>query len=169
MVCEIGETVLVLLPTRYLDDNFSIWGELMSSNIRYTEVGFTKQSYRAYIGTIAANPKLSHVKNGMHISDYTAGFGNHNYGCNVTFHNDSETSTVLITWKNVLEGKGDGVMVWRKGGSFRNVFVNFSDRCKTNQGMLALINTLFLEVFGGRVQCMYLVHCYFRKTILMQQ
>ena len=60
-------------------------------------------------------------------------------------------------------------MVWREGDSFRNVFINFSDRGETNQGMLALMNTLFLEVYGDRIQCMYLIHCYYRKTILMQQ
>ena len=35
--------------------------------------------------------------------------------------------------------------------------------------MLALMNTLFLEVCGDRIQCMHLIHCYHRKTILMQQ
>ena len=45
MTCVIGEEVLVLILTRYLDDQFSIWYELMSSNIEYTEVGFTKQAY----------------------------------------------------------------------------------------------------------------------------
>ena len=38
-----------------------------------------------------------------------------------------------------------------------------------NQGILALINTLFLEIYGDRIQCMHLIHCYFRNTILMQQ
>ena len=81
----------------------------------------------------------------MHMSDYTAGFGNHNYGSNVTFVGDrNEPINVLVTWKQVLEGRRDGIMIWRQGSSFRNVFLNFSDRCKTNQGMLALINYLFL-------------------------
>ena len=103
--------MLVLLPTRYLDDQFSIWYELMSSNIEYTKVGFTKQAYRGYVGRITTNPKLSHVKNGMHISGYAAGFCNHNYGCNVTFDDRGEIVTALVTWKQVLEGKRDGVLV----------------------------------------------------------
>ena len=42
-------------------------------------------------------------------------------------------------------------MVWLEGDSFCNVFVNFSDRGKTNQEMIALMNTLFLEVYGDRI------------------
>jgi len=170
MTRKVGESILLLVPTRYLDDPFTPWYELMSSDIPCSDFSFTKQSYRGYIGTITTNPKISQVSAGMHISDYSDGFGNHNYGSNVKFGEcDHEMIAVLVTWKHVLEGKRDGIMVWREEESFRNVFVNFSDRGKTNQGMLGLLNTLFLEVYGDRIQCMHLIHCYYRKTILMQQ
>ena len=58
------------------------------------------------------NPKISQVSAGMHIADYSDGFGNHNYGSNVMFGEcDHETIAVLVTWKHVLEGKRDGIMV----------------------------------------------------------
>ena len=108
----------------------------------------------------------------MYRPDYAAGFGNHNYGCNITFKGTKSSSlsfTSLITWRHVLDGKIDGIMIWREGSIFRNVYTNFYDRCKTNQGLLAVLNSLFLEVYGDRIQCMHLLHCYHRCTIQMQQ
>ena len=174
MTRDIGESLLVLIPTRYADDAFSSWFSLMSSDIRYIDICFTKHNYRGYIGIVKTNPILARVQNGMHRSDYSAGFGNHNYGCNISFE-DSDTTTndtshtCLITWKHVLEGKIGGVMVWRDSHMFRNVFPNFANRGKTNQGVLAVLKTLFPEVYGDRIQCMHLIHCYHRITIKMQQ
>ena len=138
------------------------------------DVCFTKHKYRGYIGIVNTNPTLAQVQNGMHRSDYSAGFGNHNYGCHVSFKVSDSTAhpmshTYLITWKHVLEGKIDGIMIWRHSSMFRNVYPNFADRCKTNRGVLAVLNTLFPEVYGDRIQCMHLIHCYHRATIKMQQ
>ena len=88
----------------------------MSSDIQYIDMSFTKHVYRGYIGIVTTNPLLSRVQNGMHRSDYAAGFRNHNYGCNVTFQgSDSSSSyfTSLIIWRHVLYGKIEGIMVWR--------------------------------------------------------
>ena len=82
---EIGESLLVLLPSRYADDTFSSWFSLMSTDIKYIDICFTKHKYRGYIGIVNTNPTLAQVQNGMHCSDYSAGFGNHKYGCNVSF------------------------------------------------------------------------------------
>ena len=96
--------MLVLVPARYLDDPLSIWRKLMTFDICYTAITLTKQNDRGYVGNITTNPKLCEVQNGMHVSDYTAGFGNHNYGSNVTFTgDDNEPITVLVTWKQGLE------------------------------------------------------------------
>ena len=127
MTRKVGESILLLVPTRYLDDPFTPWYELMSSDIPCSDFSFTKQSYRGYIGTITTNPQISQVSAGMHISDYSDGFGNHNYGSNVMFSEcGHEMIAVLVTWKHVLEGKRDGIMVWREEESFRNVFVNYN-------------------------------------------
>ena len=115
MTRKVGESILLLVPTRYLDDPFTPWYELISSDIPCSDFSFTKQSYRGYIGTIITNPKISQVSTGMHISDYSDGFGNHNHGSNVMFGEcDHEMIAVLVTWKHVLEGKRDGIMVWRE-------------------------------------------------------
>ena len=112
MIQTIGESVLVLVPARYLDDPLSIWRKLMTSDICYTAITLTKQNYCGYVGNITTNPKLCKVQNGMYVSDYTAGFGNHNYDSNVTFTgDDNEPITMLVTWKQVLERKRDCVMI----------------------------------------------------------
>ena len=172
MTRNVGESLLVMIPSRHGDDPISNWFSLMDSNIPYIDISFTKHDYRGYIGTVTTNPSLYRVQNGMHRSDYAAGFGNHNYGCNITFQGSDSSSfsfTSLITWRHVLEGKIDGVMIWRESSDFRNVYTNFNDRCKTNQGLVAVLNMLFLEVYGDCIQCMHLIHCYHRSTIKMQQ
>ena len=60
-------------------------------------------------------------------------------------------------------------MVWRETSAFRNVFTNFNDWCKTNQGLLAVLNKIFLEVYGDRIKCMHWIHCYHRSTIQIKQ
>ena len=76
----------------------------------------------------------------MHLSDYQSGFGSHNYGCDITFSEDTES--ILITWQEVLDGKNDGLQVWRFGVIYRDVYSNFADRSKTSQGLTGLMNTL---------------------------
>ena len=154
---EIGESLLVLLPSRYADDTFSSWFSLMSTDIKYIDICFTKHKYRGYIGIVKKNPILAQVQNGMHRSNYSAVFRNQNYGCNVVFEGlDQSTEnyishTCLITRKHILEGKIDGIIVWRESILFRNVCSNFADRCKMNQGVLAVLNTVFPEVYGDRI------------------
>ena len=38
-----------------------------------------------------------------------------------------------------------------------------------NQGVLAGLNTLFPDVYGNLIQCMHLIHCYYRTMIKIQQ
>ena len=75
MTRHVGESLLVLIPSRYGDDSFSNWFDLMSSDIQYIDISFTKHEYIGYIGSVTTNPLLSRVQNGMHRSDYAAGFG----------------------------------------------------------------------------------------------
>ena len=94
----------------------------------------------------------------MHHSNYNAGFGNHNYGCNLKFgYKSNNMYNSLITWTEVLNGKMDGLQIWRIGGTFRNVYQNFCDRRK------------FQEVYRDHIHCMHLIHCYYRSTIISQQ
>ena len=56
MTRDIGESLLVLLPTRYAYDAFSSWFSLMSFDIKYIYICFTKHNYRGYIGIVNINP-----------------------------------------------------------------------------------------------------------------
>ena len=85
MTLGVGSSIIVLVPRSELKVENSIWKELLSSDVNFSPIQLTKNSYLGYNGVINTNPILSNVKNGMHISDYESGFNNHNYGCNVKF------------------------------------------------------------------------------------
>ena len=47
----------------------------------------------------------------MHLSNYSVGFRNHNYGHYIEFDtsNDIDKLSFLITWKTVLDGRMDNI------------------------------------------------------------
>ena len=101
----------------------------------------------------------------LHISDYIAGFGNHNYGCNLSF---GPEMIFLLTWKLVMDGMIGGIHVWKKGNTYRNVFPNYRARIKTTRGIQALTNRLFAEVYGDRVQALHILDCHNRTIVTLQ-
>ena len=101
----------------------------------------------------------------MHISDYMCGFGNHNYGCHLSF--DSDISC-LLPWKVVLDGTVGGIQVWRRSNEYHNVFPNYANRIKTSRGIQALTNCLFGEVYGDRIQALHILDCHNRATVTLQ-
>ena len=161
MLVEVGDIVLVLLPSCYIeDDNF--WSEILLSDIPKHEIHFSKQTYFGLNATVLTNPSLSRVTNGMHVSDYMAGFGNHNYGCTLEF---SLKHLTLLTRSTVLNGRKEGIQVWRRSHDFRNVFLNYSARIKTSRGIQALTNLLYDEIYGDRIQALHMLDCHNRATI----
>ena len=125
MTSNIGDRLLHLLPAWYQSGLFLSWQEMISSNMEVFEISFSKQLNIGDRDVVTTNPILERVKNGMHHPDYTADFGNHNYGCSIMFQNNDLESikeySSLLTRKEVLDSKLDGIQVWRSGGSFRNV------------------------------------------------
>ena len=67
-----------------------------------------------------------------------------------------------------MEGRMDGVQVWRHTTDFRNVYSNYKDRRKTSRGIHALTNQLFEEVYGDRVQALHLLYFHNKSIILIQ-
>ena len=65
----------------------------------YTVIKLTKQAYRGFFSTITSNPTYDKVRNEIHLSDYSAGFSNHNYGCYIEFdtYDDIDELLFLIT------------------------------------------------------------------------
>ena len=126
---------------------------------------FAKQTYFGLIAAVLTNLSLSRVTNCMHVSDYIAGFGNHNYGCTLDF---SSTHSTLLAWSSVLKGRKEGIQVWRKSHEFRNVFLNYSARIKTSRGIQALTNLLYDEIYGDCVQSLHIIDCHNRATIIAQ-
>ena len=58
-----------------------------------------------------------------------------------------------------------GIQVWKVGDTYRDVFSNFADRSKTSHGLNALLNSLYNEVYGDRLQSLHLINCFHRATM----
>ena len=166
MLRSVGERLLVLIPSHYSTMSTTKWLGLFESDISSSPVEFTNHQFVGYTGVVSTNPFFDNVSNGMHLSDYQSGFGTHNYGCHITFSEDTES--ILITWQEVLDGGKNGLQVWRLGDIYRDVYSNFADRCKTSQGLTGLMNTLYSEVYGDRLQCLHLMNCYNRAIMKNQ-
>ena len=69
----------------------------------------------------------------------------------------------LITWKEVLDGKSNGIQIWRKSSTLRNLYNIFYNRRKSLESCLQdLLIGLHEEVFGDRVQLYHLLSIYYR-------
>ena len=165
MTLGVGSSIIVLVPRSELKVENSIWKELLSSDVNFSPIQLTKNSYLGYNGIINTNPMLSNVKNGMHVSDFESGFNNHNYGCNVKFDSESISISVLITWSIVLLGKTTGVQVWRSGDGYRDVYSNFADRSKTTQGLTTLLNVLYASYLISTSRLVPMLHLVYTAKV----
>ena len=97
----------------------------------------------------------------MHLSAYSAGFSNRNYGCYIIFDtsNNIDKLSFLIIWKIVLDGKMNVIQIWRESIECRNVFCNFVNRSKTKHGINCMSNNLFSDIYGYRILSMHLLNC----------
>ena len=105
MTRSVGESLIVLVPVHYSGDRSSPQSQLLLSDIKSADVEFTKQCYNGCISKVATNSIMEKVTSGMHLSDYVSEFGNHNYGFHITFSAETTSFKLLLTWKNVLDGK----------------------------------------------------------------
>ena len=102
---------------------------------------------------------------GMHLSDYKQGCGRHYYGCAIDFASEKENFSLLLTWGEIIDGRRNGVQVWRGSDTYRDVYTNFADRSKTSCGLTAFFNSLYDEVYGDFLQSLHLINCFNRAVI----
>ena len=60
--------------------------------------------------------------------------------------------------------KKNGIQIWHGGEDYQDVYTNFADRSKTTQGLNSLMNSLYSEVYGDRLQCLHLLLSYHRAN-----
>lgn len=119
-------------------------------------------------GVVVTNSMRNQVISGMQLSDYKQGFRHHNYGCTIDFASENETFSLLITWGEIVDGRRNGVQVWRGSDTYRDVYTNFADRSKTSRGMIVLFNSLYDKVYGDRLQSLHLIDCFDRAMVKNQ-
>ena len=175
MVLDKHTNILVLVPFKIvceclLQDSF--WSNIDSESfLNYqTVIQFKKKKYHCVLGSIITNPKLESVRSGISQYDLMDGLGTKNSGCLVDFGFDNNNDNILklITWNMVLKGRVTGLQVWSQRKDIRNLGTAFNNRKKTNIGLVSLLNAMYYEMYGDRLQCMFLVS-YFYRTQLKQK
>ena len=105
-------------------DESYIFHTLLSDAISYTTVVFTKLIYTCHSSVVMHNPLIDRVKDGMHLIDYSTGFGSHNYGRNILLinpdHKDSQFST-LITWNIFTNNRMYWIHMWEHNTGYNYV------------------------------------------------
>ena len=120
------------------------------------------------MGVVFTNPFINNISSGMHLSEYASEFGTHNYDCFIMFSSSNSSESILIAWQEVLDGKKNGIQVWRSGEAYRDIYSNFIDHSKTTHGLTWLMNILYPEVYGDRLQCLNLINCFNRANVKNQ-
>ena len=162
------EQLLVTVPHRYCIKESSKWYNVLKSDLKSIIVEFTNEKFTGLIDIVATNPMCNQVQSGMHLTDYESGFGNHNNGCTINFVSKKQTLTILLTWKEIIGGRKNGIQVWQISDTYRDIFSNFADRSKVSHGLTALFNSLYNKVYGDRLQSLHLINCFNRATMKNQ-
>ena len=120
---------------------------------------------------IATNPKRDSVLSGITQYDLMDGLGSNNSGCLVDFGVDAENFTILklVTWNMVFKGGIVGLQVWSQRKDIRNLGTAFNNRKKPNIGLVSLLNAMYFEMYGDRLQCTYLIACFYRTQLKQKQ
>lgn len=168
MIRTVSEKLLIMIPIKHHTDKWSKWYTLSNSGVQSTSFEYTNQKNIRLIGVVVNNPMRNQVMSGMQLKDYEEGFGHHNYGYTLDFVSDQQTFSLLLTWGKIIDGRRNDVQVWHSSDCYRDVFTNFADHSKTSHGITALINLLYDEVYGDRLQSLHLIHC-FNRAIMKNQ
>ena len=71
----------------------------------------SKIEFYIYYGYILTNPQPEKSSNGLESQDFTEGFGDDNFECELFFGcSDKSTDgvSILVTWNDVFSGRKDG-------------------------------------------------------------
>ena len=176
MVLEKETNVLVLIPFKIecsslLNDSF--WTSIESATFMNYEsmIQFKKKKYHCVSATIATNPQLESVLSGISQYDLMDGLGSKNSGCLINFGLDEENDNILklVTWNMVLKGGVVGLQIWSQRKDVRNLGTAFNNRKKTNIGLVSLLNAMYFEMYGDRLQCTFLIACFYRTQLKQKQ
>ena len=176
MVLNKEASILVLIPFKPecpLLQQDSFWFSIDNNSFMNYQsiVQFKKKKYHCISASVSTNPKLESVKSGITQFDLIDGLGSKNSGCLINFGNDDDGDLIhkLITWNMVLMGGITGIQVWSDRKEFRNLSTAFNNRKKTNIGLVSLLNVMYYELYGDRLQCMYLMSCFYRTQLKQKQ
>ena len=172
MLLEERERIIVLLPS-----TDSLWKEFKPTAF----VQFGSTAFRVFNCSVLSSPYSQTLQAGMAICDIKKGFNEGRNGVivsiedptsyiNNTDHYQAKTkndsSSSCITWRDVLNGRKDGIQVWRdtsKSDVYRNVSKLFDNRRRTEIGCKSLLSYLYEEMYGDRLQLFHLYSSYYKS------
>ena len=165
MTTAVGDSLMILIPEGYSapikTDRIALsWTRFIKGNLQRSEHKFTDGVSLGFEVVVKDNVNRDKVTIGYHMDKIDS------QGCIISF---SPRLSRLLTWWEVLDGRQNGIQVWRKGGQFRSVSKEYRARHKTMQGLKYLTNLLYPEVYGDRMQACHLLDCHHRAVIQQQK
>ena len=152
MTVSVGDGLSFLVPEGDLKEDDWLSSDLVSGT--YVMCG---HKYFGYPATVISNKHRNGVMNGISVDDVDG------FRIIVSF---SPKHDLMIIWEEGLIGRQHGVQVWKEGGTFRNVWESYRARHKTMDGINALKNWLYPEVYGDRFQVLNVMDYHYRAMNL---
>ena len=167
MLIKKGEKVKIIVPTDNPAIDISNWTYLIDHDAQSYDgkIKFQKNQYYVFEGTVETAPESILASDGsISADDLKWMFGVGNSGCTIVFEvkDEHDLKSILVTWTHVLLGRMDGLQVWTKRNSIRNLSKNFCNNIHSKDKLLSLVNNIYPEIYGNPVQLGNLLMTYYK-------
>ena len=168
ILLNVGDCIKVLIPEKDLkkkNKSYSFDPKFISClkeiDAPMTQIGGDKNRFYVLTCVVRSSPNRHQALSGIDKVTFQKGFnGNQNFGCLVDVE---DTNFIpLLKWRDVLNGKRDGLQVWSSSHTFRFPTDTFFNYRHNDDLLLKLLTMLFDECFGDRIQAQLLVIAYYQ-------
>ena len=163
MLVKSGEVLLLLVPKKH-EQLCQYWDEEIKRT-KYMNVNICGKDYFQVIVIVASTPSRHIATNGIEVSKIKRLFTSDQSGAYV--QSPTASNRKLLTWQVVIEGKMDGLQVWKKGVQKRNVF-DILEHKTSKREIYLIFHLLYHEAYGDLGQCHSLKDDYNRSVIKLQ-
>lgn len=163
MLLERDECVLVLIPVTSVD-LVKIYNDVIQSQKRHC-LEFNSVGYYVVAMHVHLNPAKEHLLQPTSLTFINDGLsmGNSyaNNGCVLKSKSIDMHNQIMLSWKQVFEGKKAGIQVWKKGKSKRNPY-NLMTKTRKAEKHVSILGILSDEMFGDISQVKDLLTAYYK-------
>ena len=168
ILLNVGDSIKVLIPEKELKKKNKLYtfdskfiSCLTDIDAPMTQIGAISNRFYVLSCIIKSSPNRHDTISGIDKTTFNRGFkGNQNFGCSLSVE---DTNIVpLLKWRDVLNGKREGLQVWSSSHTFRFPTDTFFNYRNNEDLLLKLLTMLFDECFGDRIQAQLLVIAYYQ-------